>query len=206
MIPGGFYNTGSGTLNMKDTLRDYLVDTTGGCHAVDSAIGVVDSVLFTVQLIFQNANSGNYYVYVYHRNHLPVSSANLISFTRGSSSSYDFTNAATKAFGSNMIQVSSSPVRWGIIPGDANPDGFIDAMDQVIWIAQNGLDGYLSGDFNGDFFVDATDQAIWVFQNGQSYYLPCELSFESLFEHTRKINNINKIQIESIIFQKFNNK
>jgi hypothetical protein len=92
---------------------------------------------------------------------------------RGSTVSYDFTSDSTKAYGFNMIKVSASPVRWGMIPGDANQDEFVDAIDQFIWVAQNGLDGYLSADFNGDSFVDAIDQAIWVSYNGLSSFLPC---------------------------------
>ena len=78
-----------------------------------------------------------------------------------------------------MIKVSNSPVRWAMIPGDANRDGFVDAIDQTIWIAQNGLDGYLSADFNGDMFVDAIDQAIWIIYNGTSSFLPCGFSLEA---------------------------
>ena len=75
-------------------------------------------------------------------------------------------------------KVSTSPVRWGMIPGDANRDGFIDAIDQFTWVAQNGLDGYLSADFNGDGFVDAIDQAIWVTFNGLSSFLPCGFTLD----------------------------
>ena len=52
------------------------------------------------------------------------------SVVRGSTVSYDFTTDSSKAFGFNMIKVSNSPVRWAMIPGDANRDGFIDALDQ----------------------------------------------------------------------------
>ncbi|MBL8016894.1 MAG: hypothetical protein JNK43_06465, partial [Ignavibacteria bacterium] len=51
--------------------------------------------------------------------------------------------------------------------------------DQTIWIAQNGLDGYLSGDFNGDRFVDAIDQALWIVFNGTSSFLPCGFSIDA---------------------------
>ena len=65
-----------------------------------------------------------------------------------------------------------------MIPGDANRDGFIDAIDQFTWVAQNGLDGYLAADFNGDGFVDAIDQAIWVTFNGLSSFLPCGFTLD----------------------------
>jgi len=178
VIPGGFYNSGTGRLNMKDTIRVYLVDS-ASCLRVDSAKSTVDSVTFGANISFSNANTGNYYMLVYHRNHLAVATRYRATITRGSTVNYDFTTDSTKAFGFNMIKVSNSPVRWAMIPGDANRDGFVDAIDQTIWIAQNGLDGYLSADFNGDMFVDAIDQAIWIIYNGTSSFLPCGFSFEA---------------------------
>jgi hypothetical protein len=172
VIPGGFYNSGTGRLNMKDTLRVYLVDSVT-CLKVDSNKVVVDSVNFTAPLSFSNAPTGNYYILVYHRNHLGIASRFKQAVTRGSSVNYDFTNDSSKAFGFNMVKVSNSPVRWGMIPGDANRDGFTDGLDQTVWIGQNGLDGYLPSDFNGDLFVDGLDQTIWILYNGSSSFLPC---------------------------------
>jgi hypothetical protein len=172
IIPGGFYNSSSNTLNMRDTLKAYLIDTTGGGHRIDSAAAKVDSVTFIAQFKFDNAPAGSYYIYIYHRNHLPISTASLQSLIRTAPNSYNFTDAANKTYGSNVIQVSTSPARWGMIPGDANQDEYVDAFDQFIWIAQNGLDGYLSADFNGDTYVDAFDQFIWIAYNGNSSFLP----------------------------------
>ncbi|HRF66858.1 MAG TPA: hypothetical protein PK605_05165 [Ignavibacteria bacterium] len=172
VIPGGFYNTGNGRLNMKDTIRVYLVDSVT-CQRVDSTIGVVDSVNFQAAISFSNANTGNYYMMVYHRNHLAVATRFRATVTRGSAVNYDFTTDSAKAFGFNMVKVSSSPVRWAMIPGDANRDGFVDGLDQTIWIGQNGLDGYRSADFNGDRFVDGLDQTIWILFNGNGSFLPC---------------------------------
>lgn len=172
IIPGGLYNSSTGRLNMRDTVKVYLIDSSN-CLKMDSAIGVVDSVTFGMTLNFSNAPTGKYYFYVMHRNHIVTASRLTQTVTRGSLVSYNFTMANNQAFGNNMIQVSSSPVRWGMIPGDGNRDGFVDGLDQTIWIIQNGLDGYFSGDFNGDGFVDGLDQTIWIVQNGQSYILPC---------------------------------
>jgi hypothetical protein len=72
-----------------------------------------------------------------------------------------------------MIKVSNSPVRWGMIPGDANQDEFVDGLDQTVWILTNGLDGYLPADFNGDSFVDGLDQTVWILFNGNSSFTPC---------------------------------
>lgn len=176
VIPGGFYNSGTGRLNMRDTIRVYLVDS-ATCVKVDSTRGVVDSVNFQASISFSNASSGNYYMLVYHRNHLAVATRFKTTITRASTVSYDFTNDSAKAFGFNMVKVSNSPVRWGLIPGDANRDGFSDGLDQTIWISQNGFDGYLAADFNGDRFVDGLDQTVWILYNGNSSFLPCGFFF-----------------------------
>lgn len=174
VIPGGLYNILTGRLNMRDTIKVFLVDS-ATCSIKDSAKGVVDSVNFGVTMNFSNAPTGKYYIFIYHRNHLATASRFAQTVTRGSIVSYNFTSANSQAFGNNMIQVSSSPVRWAMIPGDGNRDGFVDGLDQTIWIIQNGLDGYLAGDFNGDLFVDGLDQTIWIVQNGQSAVLPCNI-------------------------------
>ncbi|MEO8512970.1 MAG: hypothetical protein ABI543_05395 [Ignavibacteria bacterium] len=172
VIPGGFYNTGTGRLNMRDTIHVYLVDS-ATCNIVDSTKGVLDSVTFGASISFSNANTGNYYMLVYHRNHLGVATRFKATVTRGATVSYDFTTDSAKAFGFNMIKVSTSPVRWAMIPGDANRDGFVDGLDQTIWLGENGFDGYLASDFNGDGFIDGLDQTLWIIYNGNSSFLPC---------------------------------
>jgi hypothetical protein len=174
VIPGGFYNSSMAQLNMKDTIRIILVDS-ATCTKVDSARVLIDSVTFsaTPTPSFARANTGKYYILVFHRNHLPIASNYTQQITRGSTVSYDFTTDSAKTYGFNVIKVSTSPVLWGMIPGDANQDEYVDASDQFIWIAQNGQSGFYSADFNGDGYVDATDQFLWVIYNGNSAYLPC---------------------------------
>jgi len=174
VIQGGFYNTSISQLNMKDTIRIILVDS-ATCTKVDSARVLIDSVTFsaTPTPSFARANTGKYYILVYHRNHLPIASRYTQQVTRGSTVSYDFTTDSAKTFGFNAIKVSTSPVLWGMIPGDANQDEYVDALDQLIWISQNGQNGFYSADFNGDTYVDALDQLLWIIYNGNSSFLPC---------------------------------
>jgi hypothetical protein len=205
VIPGGFYNTSLGRLNMRDTIKAMLIDSSG-CLRSDSAKSVLDSVTFSANISFTNANTGTYYLYIFHRNHVFISAKFEQNIIRGSTVNYDFTNDSTKAYGNNMIRVSSAPLLYGMIPGDANQDGFVDGLDQTIWLAQNGLDGYRSADFNGDYFVDGLDQTVWLFFNGQSYFVPCELSFENPVEHKQKINEIKNKQIDDILTPRQNNR
>lgn len=179
VIPGGFYSAGQ--LNMKDTIRIVLVDS-ATCTKVDSSKVLLDSVTFaaTPTPTFVNAATGKYYIYVYHRNHLTISSMYTQNVIRGSNVSYDFTTDSSKTYGFNVVKVSTSPVKWGMIPGDANQDGYVDGLDQTIWVAENGANGYFGADFNGDTYVDGLDQTIWVGTNGSGTNLPCYFSIVTL--------------------------
>lgn len=210
VIPGGFFNPNIAQLDMRDTLRIILVDSLTG-SIIDSARSIIDSVTFSVtpNLSFINAPSGNYYLYVYHRNHIPISSSYTIGILRGSTISYDFTDASGKTFGGNVIQVSAIPVRWGMIPGDANQDQYVDGLDQTIWIGQNGTEGYFSADFNGDRYVDGLDQTIWVENNGSGSILPYYIftNVKHLYnsKNSQNVPNKNKKNM-NIVPQKDNTK
>jgi hypothetical protein len=154
-------------------------------------------------LAFSNAPTGNYYLIIYHRNHIGIASRFRQTVTRGSTVSYDFTTDSAKTFGFNSVKVSNSPVRWAMIPGDANKDGFVDGLDQTIWLGENGFDGYLASDFNGDGFIDGLDQTIWIIYNGNSSFLPCGFTMDPV--NSQIINNkpdydakkSNKIRFDS---------
>lgn len=172
VIPGGFYVTGVDQLNMKDTIRVILVDS-ATCTWIDSTEVLLDSISLSTNLNYSVAPTGKYYIYVFHRNHLAISSRYTQNVIRGSNVSYDFTTDSAKTYGFNVVKVSSSPVRWGMIPADANQDGYVDGLDQTVWVVQNGANGYFEADFNGDTYVDGLDQTLWVIYNGNSTALPC---------------------------------
>ena len=76
--------------------------------------------------------------------------------------SYDFTNAASQAFGNNMKQIDASPLRYGIYGGDENQDGAVDLVDivNVYNDATTFVNGYVSSDMNGDNITDLVDVVI----------------------------------------------
>ncbi len=80
----------------------------------------------------------------------------------GDTSSFDLTTAAAKAFGSNQIQVNTSPVRFAIYNGDVNQDGAIDLNDvlQTYNSAGSFEAGYIVTDITGDSIVDLNDIVI----------------------------------------------
>ena len=70
---------------------------------------------------------------------------------------YDFTTAANKAYGSNMVLIE--PGVYGFYSGDINQDEVIDSSDAVDLFndVENSSFGVLVTDLNGDGAVDNTD-------------------------------------------------
>jgi hypothetical protein len=159
LIPEGFYNAITEKLNMDDSVRTYLHSNVSPYGIVDSSIAVFDSATFSGALTF-DVQSGTYYIVVKHRNTIETwSRPGGEAFTQGTTMNYDFTDLAAKAFGNNMKQVDTSPLRFGVYSGDINNDGAVDLTD-IIGVfndANNFVTGYVITDLTGDFFVDLTD-------------------------------------------------
>ena len=84
---------------------------------------------------------------------------------------FDFTNAANKAYGSNQILVDAAPLRYAIYSGDVNQDGFTNLTD-LVGInngTANFLTGYIPTDVNGDNLVDLGD--ILISSNNASAFV-----------------------------------
>jgi hypothetical protein len=161
----GFYN---GTTQVRDSMKVYLANATTPFALKDSTNAILDSTGNTL-ISFANANNGNYYIIVKHRNHLETWSAAPQVFATNSTTIFNFTDNITKAYGSNMKQVGSVFVLYG---GDANQDGYVNGTDYPIFKSQFGLSGYLPADFNGDGFVDGYDAPILYNNFGKSYARP----------------------------------
>jgi len=103
--------------------------------------------------------SGSYYITVKHRNTIQTVSANPVSFA-GVTISYNFTNAATKAYGNNMKSVAGG--YWAFYGGDVNQDDIVDSGDMIPIDNLSSLFtyGYLPEDANGDGIIDSGDMII----------------------------------------------
>ncbi len=97
----GFWD---GATQVTDTVMVYLASSTTPYAYVDTA-KLVLSATGTANLTFTRAATGSYYIVVNHRNHLETWSKLPQSFVGGTPLSYDFTTAATQAYGDNMKQV-----------------------------------------------------------------------------------------------------
>jgi hypothetical protein len=120
-----------------------------------SATNVNLNTLGAATLNVPPAVNGTYYVTVKHRNSIATVSALPVSFT-GNLINYDFSTAATQAFGSNLRNIGGV---FAIYGGDANGDGAIDVLD-MLGIQNDAVvfaSGYLLTDLNGDGAVDVLD-------------------------------------------------
>jgi hypothetical protein len=103
--------------------------------------------------------SGDYYIVVKHRSSIETWSATPVDFSSASPLSYDFSIAATQAYGDNMKLSGSVYVIWG---GDATQDGIVDGSDMAAIdnASTATLQGYNPEDVNGDGIVDGSDMAM----------------------------------------------
>ncbi len=113
-----------------------------------------------VTVTFPVALSESYYLTIRHRNSIQTWSASPLVIS-AATPVYDFTDLATKAFGSNMTLVE--PNVWAFYSGDTDQDGLIDASDYSLWEtdANNFAFGSFATDLNGDGNVDPADYSLW---------------------------------------------
>ena len=133
-------------------------------HDANSPYGIMSSVRSvlnqngTAQCSFPSSLTGNYFIAIKHRNAVQTWSALPVSFAT-SPINYDFSNAATKAYGDNQFQVE--PGVWALFSGDIVVDENMDLLD--LGLLENDISnfayGYLPSDLNGDGNVDLLDSA-----------------------------------------------
>jgi len=117
----GFYNNITNKI-ISDTVRVYLRNSTVPYDIVDSAKTVLDSNGNATLNFFNASNSIPYYIVIKHRNSIETWSSGANSFLLNNLT-YNFTTAATKAYGNNQKQIDASPIQFGIYSGDVNEDG-----------------------------------------------------------------------------------
>ncbi len=102
----------------------------------------------------------SYYIVVKHRNSIDTWSAQSVDFNGQGPFNYDFSVAASQAYGDNQ-KLKSGGI-YAIFGGDATQDGIVDGSDMsVIDTASKAmLHGYYPEDMNGDGIVDGSDMAI----------------------------------------------
>jgi hypothetical protein len=119
------------------------------------------------------APPGDYFIVIKHRNHLDVMTQGVQSGltwgTASTVSTYDFTMGSGQFFGGSLgaIELNTSPVRWGMIAGNANGDSDITTSDYNLWLPENNSAafGYKATDMNLDGNVTTSDYNLWLPNN-----------------------------------------
>jgi hypothetical protein len=101
---------------------------------------------------------GKYYIVLMHRNHLSVMSAISVSLSNAGAELVDLSTGADKAYGDGQKQLSTGT--WGMIAGDANVSGTVDASDRSATWNNRNQSGYLGADCNLSGTVDASDRSV----------------------------------------------
>jgi len=157
----GMYSAISNKLSRKDTVTLYLRDADIPYSIRDSVKREIDSTSLSALFEFPvSIPNGQYYIVAKHRNCIETCSSSVFTFP--GEAYYDFTPAANKAFGDNMKQVDSSPIRFAMYSGDVNQDGLIDISDVLLCYNDNVnfVSGYVKTDVTGDGLVDISDVII----------------------------------------------
>jgi len=101
------------------------------------------------------AIAGSHYIALRHRNAMETWSANPV--TMGQTVSYDFTTAASQAYGNNQFHLGNGV--YALWSGDLNQDGVIESADYLKQETDllSILFGYYHTDLNGDGVVESSD-------------------------------------------------
>lgn len=166
----GYYD-GSSTMKPVKNNQDFVSPTTdvaditvelydAGTFALVATTTAVLKTDGTAVCTFATAPSGSFYLTVKGGNFIQTWTASPV--TVGSTPlTYDFSDAANKAYGDNMVLLGSGV--YGFFSGDLNADGSIDNLDYSLWEtdANNFSFGVFATDLNGDASVDNLDYSIW---------------------------------------------
>jgi hypothetical protein len=162
----GFFNSVI-KRTISDTVEILLRDIASPYNVVDSSKGVLSHIGKGV-FSFSNAVNGTpYYIVVRHRNSLETWSAGGVAFS-SNALAYDFTSAANKAYGDNLILNGG---KYCIYSGDCNKDGSVDGTDMLIVDNDASIvaTGYIQSDLNGDGYADGSD--VLIAENNASNYV-----------------------------------
>jgi hypothetical protein len=157
-------------IEIRDAAEAYLA-TSGTMVARQAAFihrnGSIVGLDGSSDLLFDVSIADSLYVVIWHRNHINVMSAVGLQKVDGKYS-YNFTTAASKAYGDNQKQIATGV--WSMIGGNGVADDAIDDFDKVDnWQIEAGDHGYLQGDYNMDGEVNNIDKdEIWLPNYGTS--------------------------------------
>lgn len=147
------------------------IATRAGILMSDGSIRDVDG---TSDLIFTGFATGDYFVVVRHRNHVPIMSNAVVTFSGSTPAPlYDLTVEANiySGVGTNGAKDLGSGA-FGLYAGDADGSGGTGAPDNAVRTGELGFTGYRLGDFDLSGAVGAPDNALLVPNFGKLTLVP----------------------------------
>jgi hypothetical protein len=153
------YNQGQPALpTHADSVTIELHSPVNPTQVVESYKGIWSTNGYMESYFSPAVNGNTYYIVLKFRNGIETWSAQPILIS--SVCNYDFSTAASKAYGDNQIQMDTN--NWAIYSGDISMDGNIDLLD-ISTIETDAIQfkfGYYATDLNGDGNVDLLDMPI----------------------------------------------
>ncbi|MFO7445619.1 MAG: right-handed parallel beta-helix repeat-containing protein [Ignavibacteriaceae bacterium] len=117
--------------------------------------GCIVDISGSEEVEFGDLSGSEYYIIIYHRNHLPVMSASPVNLT-AESPSYDFTTSASKAFGNEaMVQLQDNI--FAMPSGDSDANGIIDDSDFADVGNRIFQNGYQNADLDLNHVINILD-------------------------------------------------
>jgi hypothetical protein len=148
---------GSSDIGLFDTVQIMLYDSMS--NAIVYSIKSIADTGGICQILIPSAYANNsYYIGIKHRGSIETWSNSSVLLNNGIV--YNFTNAASKAYGANLKDDGTGV--FLIYNGDINQDGSVDFNDypDLDIGSYNGDFGYFATDLNGDASVDFNDYPI----------------------------------------------
>ncbi len=151
----------------QDTLTVELRSSVSPYNLIESRKGLGGQGVPGLFNFYSVSNGTPYDIAVKHRNSITTWSSAPVSFS-GFAMNYDFTTAASQAYGDNLKNSNSL---WSFYQGDVNQDGEISLAD--VLLIYNSASSYESGpylvtDLNCDPFTDLSD-IIPAFNNSSAF-------------------------------------
>ncbi len=170
LIIEGYYNAVTDNMRMEDTVKIYLRNSFSPYLIIDSSKALIGTDSFAGSFEIIHAPAGNYFIQTKHRNSIETWSSAGVDYLQGTTISYDLTSNSSSAFGNNLRNVNSAPVRFAVYSGDADQNGNINLNDLIIINndASQFMTGYVDSDINGDDITDLTDLII-TFNNSRKF-------------------------------------
>ncbi len=153
--------------NETDTILVQIRKSDPPYNVLDTAKGLGGQGNSQIFNFSKPVDGVNYYVVVNHRNSIQTwSKTGGEIFTNGALA-YDFTSAASQAFGNNEVLVGSD---WSFYTGDVNQNGNVDLSDLIAVFndAADFVTGYVVTDLNCDDAVTLED-LLFAYNNAANF-------------------------------------